>query len=222
MHSVLNNKGYQIIPQLISTTEQNLLLAEFDQLSQTSQRGCVRHVLDRSTVIHKFANSKRLIPYLPDKAQPVRCILFDKTPEHNWPVAWHQDLTIAVTERHETPEYTNWSIKDGVIHVQPPEALLQNMVTLRLHLDDTTATNGALKVIERSHLYGKIPSEQIGQFTCENQVTCECSAGDLLIMKPLILHASDRSKCPSHRRIIHIEYIDRELLHPNLSWHDNI
>lgn len=36
---------------------------------------------------------------------PVRAVLFDKTPETNWSVGWHQDRTVAVRQRRETSGY---------------------------------------------------------------------------------------------------------------------
>ena len=60
-------------------------------------------------------------------SRPVRAILFDKTAGRNWSLAWHQDRTIAVRERIETPGFGPWTIKAGVPHVAPPMALLAGM-----------------------------------------------------------------------------------------------
>lgn len=70
-------------------------------------------------------------------ARPVRAILFDKTPVTNWGLAWHQDRTIAVSTRHEMPGYGPWSLKAGLQHVEPPFDVIESMLTLRIHLDDT-------------------------------------------------------------------------------------
>ncbi len=176
----------------------------------------MRHVFDRSETIRSLVTSRALLDILPNGLQPVRCILFDKTPLSNWPAAWHQDLTIALKEKHDTPGYLNWSVKDGVSHVQPPIELLEKMVTVRIHLDDTPTENGALKAIEESHLKGQIPSDKIAKLTDDSNSTCSCAAGDILLMKPLILHASERSITPVHRRIIHIEYADLSTLADDL------
>ena len=124
--------------------------------------------------------------------RPVRSIFFDKTPSDNWPVAWHQDFTISVKEKHETPHYGPWSEKDGVIHVQAPEFLLANMITIRLHLEPTQASNGALKVIPKSHLQGKRSLSDVPEDEKQTSRSCECQAGQLLLMSPLIFHASNR------------------------------
>jgi hypothetical protein len=40
----------------------------------------------------------------------VKGIFFNKTPESNWKVAWHQDLTIAVRQRAEIAGFGPWTI----------------------------------------------------------------------------------------------------------------
>ena len=151
--------------------------------------------------------------------QPVRAILFDKTPDANWKVAWHQDLTIAVQEKHDLLDHGPWSLKDGVVHVQPPMPLLESMITLRLHLDDTPADNGALKVLPGSHRHGRLDAKAIAALrNSTSEHVCEARAGDILLMKPLILHASSASSNPGHRRVVHVEYAPPNLLHPSLSW----
>src|SRR5688572_32967089 len=77
----------------------------------------------------------------------VKAIYFDKTPESNWYVTWHQDIIINVKARIETDGFTAWTKKEGVHHVSPPEEILKDTVTIRIHLDDTDETNGALKII---------------------------------------------------------------------------
>ena len=153
--------------------------------------------------------------------RPVRSILFDKTETENWPVLWHQDLTIAVAEEKDIPDYGPWSNKDDSPHVQPPVSLLEKMVTIRLHLDDTPATNGALRVIPRSHNQGKISTNALNKFNKDKAITCECLAGDVLLMSPLILHSSQRSTTPSRRRVIHFEYAHHRDLDPDLQWYEH-
>jgi ectoine hydroxylase-related dioxygenase (phytanoyl-CoA dioxygenase family) len=94
------------------------------------------------------------------------------------------------------------------------------MVTVRLHLDDCNADNGALKVIPGSHQSGKLDAAEISRRAQENQVViCEVGQGGALLMRPLILHSSSPANNPSHRRVLHIEYATGEL--PNgLKWFD--
>jgi len=151
-------------------------------------------------------------------ARPVRGILFDKRPEANWPVAWHQDLTIAVRERVDQVGYGPWSVKAGVPHVQPPASVLEQMVTLRLHLDDCPASNGALRVLPESHQLGKLDRDQIREMVSAGRPrTCEANTGDAVLMRPLLLHSSGPSDAPHHRRVVHIEYAAAALDH-ELEW----
>lgn len=143
---------------------------------------------------------------LGEEARPVRGILFDKRPEANWPVAWHQDVTIAVRKRHDAAGYGPWSVKGGIPHVQPPADVLERMVTVRLHLDDCPASNGALRVIPGSHRLGKLSPDEIATHTRRPALACEAMSGDAVLMRPLVLHSSSPAEAPSHRRVVHIEY----------------
>jgi len=137
----------------------------------------------------------------------VRAILFDKTPEANWPVAWHQDQIIAVAERIEVQGFSAWSVKEGLPHVRPPAGILESMITARLHLDDCVAANGALQVLPGSHRAGFLSEDAIRRWTREvSPRFCEVPHGGVLLMKPLVLHASSPSTQPGHRRVLHIEY----------------
>lgn len=100
-----------------------------------------------------------------------------------------------------------WSIKDNTHHVQPSESVLNDMVTFRIHLDDSNADNGCLKVIPKSHSLGVLTQIDIDNLIKnEISVECEAKAGDMLIMRLLILHASSKAKLPKHRRVIHLEF----------------
>jgi len=172
--------------------------------------------------VRDLATSETLLaavrPYLPDSPRPVRAIYFDKSPGTNWLVAWHQDLTIAVADQTDAPGFGPWSTKEGLIHVQPPVELLQNMITLRLHLDDTDESNGALRLIPGSHTQGRLAAPDIERLRSTlSEETCRASQGDALLMRPLILHASGRSTSDRHRRILHIEYAGCDLPH-GLQW----
>lgn len=187
--------------------------------SEPDQAHGIRQLLQRSPLLAMWASSAEVLGWLPPGFRPVRSILFDKVPGANWKVAWHQDLTIAVMEQRELPDHGPWSVKNGVVHVQPPMSLLKQMITLRLHLDDTPEENGALKVIPGSHRHGRLDAEAISETRrVHPEHVCEAKAGDVLFMKPLILHASSASTRPGHRRVVHVEYAPADALHPELKW----
>ena len=172
----------------------------------------LRHIASLPTVTH-LANE-----ILGSEGRVVRSILFDKSPGSNWDVAWHQDVTIAVQERHELPGFGPWSIKGGVTCVQPPAAVLENMVTIRLHLDDCGPENGPLLVIPDSHRRGVIAIETLDVAQCERDaVACTADQGAALLMRPLLLHASKKSLVQQHRRVLHLDFAALPLPTP-LRW----
>lgn len=183
----------------------------------------IRNLLERSARIREFSESSpvRAIAeeILGPRARVVRAIFFDKTPDANWKVPWHQDLTIAVRERVETEGFTVWTKKSDVDHVQPPVGLLENMVTLRFHLDAADESNGALKVIPGSHRGGRLSADQIKSVREANEsVLCRVEEGDCLVMRPLILHASSAGLSPRRRRVVHFEFA-AEALPGQLDWY---
>ena len=150
--------------------------------------------------VHAIRNLLEVVP----EVRAVRGILFDKTPEANWKVPWHQDLTIAVQERLEVPGYGPWTVKAGVAHVQPPVAVLERMVAVRLHLDDCGADNGPVRVLRGSHRQGRMAAAPMD---AGEEVVCTVGRGGVLLMRPLLWHASS----PAHRRVIHVEFAAAEL-----------
>jgi hypothetical protein len=145
-------------------------------------------------------------------ALPVRALLFDKTPDTNWSVGWHQDRTVAVRERRETAGYGPWSVKDGIPHVAPPISVLEGMITLRLHLDDCDENNAPLKVALGSHRLGLVPADQAANEANSREViACHARTGDVWAYSTLILHASERSRSIGRRRVLQVDYAAAKL-----------
>ncbi|MEO8225265.1 MAG: phytanoyl-CoA dioxygenase family protein [Gammaproteobacteria bacterium] len=148
----------------------------------------------------------------------VRSLFFDKTPERNWFVAWHQDRTVTLDRRLEIPGWGLWTLKDGVHHVQPPRAVLDQMLTIRLHLDDADEENGCLSVIPESHRLGILAQGEIErEVATATRRACVVCAGDAVVIHPLIVHSSVKSRCTARRRVVHLEYSTYELP-AGLSW----
>jgi hypothetical protein len=151
-------------------------------------------------------------------ARMVRILAFDKTPETNWGVPWHQDRTVAVKRRVDVDGFGPWSVKAGMPHVAPPEALLEAMFSLRLHLDDCGRENGPLKIVPGSHRLGRLPVRDVLDLgNREAATTCLAGAGDVLAMKALTVHASDPASAPAHRRVLHLDFSTADLPAP-LEW----
>lgn len=142
-----------------------------------------------------------------------RSILFDKTPTANWKVGWHQDVTLSCSQRFELDGWRNWTEKDGLPHVQPPVAVLESMLTLRLHLEPCGSDNGPLRVLPGSHRSGRLsPTEVAAQVASVEPVECACEAGEVLLMRPLLVHSSSSARAPGRRRVVHLEFCPRAVL----------
>ena len=119
-------------------------------------------------------------------------------------------MTISVDKKVELENFGPWTTKQNQFAVQPPLDLLENIFTIRIHLDDTDENNGALKVIPNSHSKGIYRPETI-DWNIETENICNVNKGGVMIMKPLILHGSNRTTNGKKRRVIHIEFSDQQL-----------
>lgn len=214
--------GFLKISSFVSSSEVGELAAAVEPFRADKTTAGIRNLLGRCDAVYQFATTSAAFEVakvlLGSAPLAVRGILFDKTPDANWYVTWHQDLSIPVIAKVETPGYGPWSVKDGVIHVQPPAHILEQMVSLRIHLDDCGENNGAIKFIPGSHLSGVLDSNEIGKWReAQEEVVCAARRGDVIAMRPLILHASSTAKSPQQRRVLHLEYSSAAL--PNgLDW----
>jgi Phytanoyl-CoA dioxygenase (PhyH) len=214
--------GFIIVSEVINSDAILSLIAALEQVDETvglRQRAeaayAIRNLLAVPAVktLAESAPIRVLVEnILGPVALAVRGLLFDKTPGANWKVTWHQDLTIAVKERREGPGYGPWSVKAGVQHVQPPASVLERMLTLRLNLDDCDESNGPLQVLPGSHRAGKLNATEIQDWRKRvSTVDCVGKRGSVLMMRPLLLHASSTAQKPGHRRVIHLEFASGEL-----------
>ncbi len=150
----------------------------------------------------------------------VRGLYFDKPPGASWSLPWHQDKTIAVKDNKiPSKSFTRPTTKAGVGHVEAPEAIWNNMLTIRIHLDAMTDNNGPLLVHNGSHRMGKMQEAWVPdakQFT-----TVRCALGSAVIMRPLLSHSSivSRPDCTDHRRTIQIELSNQRILDEHFQWH---
>lgn len=215
----MERDGFAIARGVLAPAQRDALLRALGEAPVAGRRGLLG-----VPAVRELACSESLrdlvAAALPAAPRPVRAILFDKTRAANWLVPWHQDVTIAVLSRREVAGFGPWSVKGGIPHVQPPVTLLAQMIAVRLHLDDSDASNGALRVIPGSHRDGRLGPEQIAHLRAATaEVVCEAAAGDALLMRPLLLHASGKSASNRRRRVLHIEDSSAELP-DGLEWHD--
>lgn len=207
----LQSDGFMVLPTVLTPARSDNLAAAIGRLNPTHG---LRNLLQNCPAVAALAEELEVFanPVLGAEAFPVRGLFFDKVPGANWEVGWHQDLSIAVAERLETPDFTGWSVKQGVPHVQPPADILETMLTVRLHLDDCGENNGPLRVLRGSHREGRLSGQQIEDWKrCGKEVSCVVPKGGVLLMRPLLLHSSSRAKEPTHRRVIHLEFATKPL-----------
>ena len=233
---MINARFVYIVHELqlfgFAATEPLLSPDACDAISQTlatyedghGSSGGIRNLLD-IPVIQNLATAGpvRMIAeaVLGSHCFAVRGILFDKVPGANWKAGWHQDLIIAVREKREVPGYEAWSEKAGVVHVRPPEDVLKRIVSIRLHLDECGEDNAPLRVLSGSHRRGILDDVALDATVRSEEsvaVTCTADRGTLLIMKPLLLHASSAAINPTHRRVVHLDFAADELP-GGLQWH---
>lgn len=216
--SNLAEDGFAIHERVLSPAQVDALLAELARhfpCGDNPRRAGTRNLLQLPAIreLTRTAGIANLLtPALGDAARPVRALLFDKTPAANWSVPWHQDVAIAVAEKREVHGFRGWSMKEGVPHVQPPAAILAEMLTVRLHLDSCGVANGPLRVLRGSHRRGRL--DEIGIQRCKmecEEVIGTVPRGGALLMRPLLLHASSPATKPKHRRVLHLEFANAPL-----------
>lgn len=224
---MLIENGFSIVNDVYSIDEVNHIIGVIDSANsnneafrKTKDIFAIRKVLKEIPEIQPLIFNENLVRIMQsvggEDCFVVKSIYFDKPEMSNWFVAYHQDLTISVDEKFEVEGFSNWTKKQNQFSVQPPNYILENIFTVRIHLDDTTAENGAVKVLEKSHLYGICRTESIN-WSNEKEVVCEVNKGGVMLMKPLLFHASTRTTNQMRRRVLHIEFSNL-MLNNNLEW----
>lgn len=223
----IDNLGFAIIENIYSDSEINSLLdliSNADYAAPTFRktadlfaiRQFVQEVPDTVDILFNDKLSELISSVFGDEFFIVKSIYFDKPETSNWFVAYHQDLTISVDKKIDIPGYSSWTTKHNQFAVQPTVDILQDNFTIRIHLDETTEHNGALKVIPGSHKKGVYRPETI-DWTNETETTCPVKKAGVMIIKPLLLHSSGKTTNKNKRRVIHLEF-SRSLLPGGLEW----
>ena len=219
----LERQGFVIVPGVVDEVLRLTLLQDIEELVSPGSAG-IRGLTRRIESVARLAQSPTIRtivePVLGQEARLVRSILFNKTEEANWQVAWHQDLAIAVQKRVEREGFVSWSAKDGLPHVQPPASILEQMLNVRVHLDAADEANGALWVSPGSHRCGRLPANEAADAAKRlGKYLCTVDDGDVLLFRPLTLHASRKATSNRPRRVIHLEFAGVALPVP-LQWAD--
>jgi hypothetical protein len=200
--------GYAVISDVLTSDDMRSVARN---LTESATQGVgSRKLLDArwcQALAGRLADEPRLNAVMPTDVRAVQCMLFQKSLDQNWLVALHQDLSIPVAERIDNDRCTGWSVKEGILFVQPPPAVLEELVIVRVHLDDCHERNGALRVVPGSHRLGRLGPGQARQI---REIRGEClipvAAGAAMLMRPLLLHISSKASMDAPRRVLHFVF----------------
>jgi len=208
--------GFAIVPGIVPPQELGRIAENIDHSEIPRSRAGIRHAL-RLESIAQLAHCTELTQLarevLGPEAFPFRATLFDKSPDSNWLVVWHQDTALPLQQRSEIAGWGPWSVKEGIDYAHAPANVLSQILALRIHLDDSTASNGPLRVLPGTHTCGVLTDDAIHELTNRaTPVDCPVEKGGVLAMRPLIVHSSSKSHSDAARRVLHIEYAASPLI----------
>lgn len=200
--------GFLAVPGVLQPSEVVTLGAEVALLR--SGRAGLRHVLTNHA-IRQLSCDARLVKLASDllggSAFPFKGTFLDKSPTTNWLVTWHQDLTLPLRARVDAPAWGPWTTKGGRLYAIAPAEVLVGVVALRVHLDDSTAENGPLRVLPGTHRLGRLSEDRIAELARSiPAIACLVPAGGVVALSPLAVHASSKSTNDLPRRVLHLEY----------------
>jgi ectoine hydroxylase-related dioxygenase (phytanoyl-CoA dioxygenase family) len=211
----IEEQGFVVLPDIVTPNEVADLLEEIPREVLQRKKAGVRNFLGTASV-SALAHGSVLLGtarwVLGDGAFPFRATLFNKSQDANWLIPWHQDTALPLQEKRETPGWGPWSVKEGVTYAHAPANALNQVLALRIHLDDSTAENGPLRVLPATHLMGVLSDDAVSQLAAQQSaVSCLVAKGGVLAMRPLLIHASSKStalksRAVMNRRVLHIEY----------------
>ena len=203
LHSVTDieeefeQQGFVVIDKILNEEALGALidLCESEVDAKAGTRNLLRFDWIRK-LAGELAQNNTLKKLLPKNALAIQCNYFSKDTKTNWLVPLHRDKSIPVKSRIESEKWSGWSEKEGILYAQPPKQVLEEMVAVRIHLEDNYSHNGALEVVAGSH---KSVDKR------EPRKLAVVQKGGALIMRPLILHKSTKL-IHGKRRVLHFVF----------------
>ena len=205
--ATFDQQGFAVIPRVFSEKEMVGLLKCLPPAS--ARKAGARNLLHQNEIaaVANHAQILSLARSILGNAIPFRATLFDKSSRSNWLVSWHQDRVLPMRERREVAGWGPWSVKAGVICASAPASVLANILAIRIHLDDSTLDNGPLRVLPGTHLLGIVNDDcLVSSANQDSAVGCLVSRGGVILMRPLLVHASSKARVDAPRRVLHVEY----------------
>lgn len=223
----LEHRGYAVLNNVIALRDVRKLKKELNKkldLKNQPNKNFERALFVKHPDLVNLLLSpiiQKIVMAIDKDAFVCKAIYLNKTTEANWYVTWHQDTTINVIDKIETDGYHAWTQKDGVVSVCPPTDINKAIFTLRIHLDDADAGNGALEVIPGSYNKVLTDEEKNTIITYTKSTMVEVNEGGVMLMKPLLLHRSSKATNQRHRRVVHIEFVSQKLAN-GLQWAEEL
>ncbi|WP_372371489.1 phytanoyl-CoA dioxygenase family protein [Candidatus Uabimicrobium sp. HlEnr_7] len=214
---MLKSQGFFKAQQKISSSKIDSLLECIEQIKpnhsypksiryRKNKLYAIRNLIQISSPI-KDILSDTIIKNICRGSVIIHSLLFDKITEANFRVPFHQDIVM--------PHHGADKIVTNVPHKNLPPEILEQLIVMRIHLDDNNIDNGPLQVIPQTHSQGIISDKGISNIVQKkNKHVCTMLRGEILLMKPLLLHSSNRSSSHKHRRVIHLVFAPRSLQIP--------
>jgi ectoine hydroxylase-related dioxygenase (phytanoyl-CoA dioxygenase family) len=215
MKETVEQAGFAVIPDVFPAVQMDQLLEGLAQATLPRSRAGIRHAMGHPSVAVIAGNHllKMAMAVLGPRAFPFRATLFDKSPDSNWLVVWHQDTALPLVQKKDVPGSGPWSTKGGVPYAHAPSHALSQVLALRVHLDDSTSGNGPLRVLPGTQDRGVLTDDEIHALVERSaSVGCVIARGGVLAMRPLLIHSSSKSHTDASRRVLHIEYAAEPVL----------
>lgn len=197
------NEGFYVKPKLLDSVEldelRTAVAGGFTQSTRLALSNPVVHIYS-SIVASRLESSLEWFK----GNRCLSCHYFTKSETENWMVPFHRDEFFMVQSDVDLGEISDVCMKEGVQFGRFSATLLRRIVAVRVALDAIPANHGPLRVIPRSHVDdGRNDAHQ-------DEMVVTQSAGDALLMSPMLLHASGKVDGPHVRRVLHYAYLMRD------------
>lgn len=162
-----------------------------------------RHISSLDKLLHESVITAAVQHVLGESAVLIRSTLINKSAGSGWHVQWHQDKSPLSLLSHAGKS----NISDTLIR-----RLGDAVIAVRIHLDKSNRSNGGLQIVAGSHRQGLFSQSDVLKQLTQSITFLDQQAGDVMLMHPFILHASDKNTSDDQRRIIHCEFIASSVL----------
>ncbi len=122
--------GFAVSPDVLQSAEIAGITNALRALPLDRSRAGARHLM-KHDVVADVARDARMLAFarqfVGPSAVPFRATLFDKSPQSNWLVVWHQDTALPLREQRDVPGWGPWSTKAGIVYAHAPAGALSRV-----------------------------------------------------------------------------------------------